>query len=59
MVVGPRGSPVVGGSASGVEAYISLHPSLQEIKAFVEADPYVKNGLVPSWTIKPYAVVVP
>lgn len=30
----------------------------EEIKAFVEADPYVQNGLVPSWTIKPYAVVV-
>lgn len=23
--------------------------AMQEIKAFVEADPYVQNGLVPSW----------
>jgi uncharacterized protein YciI len=29
-----------------------------EIEAFVAADPYVVNGLVPSWTLKPFAVVV-
>lgn len=30
----------------------------EEIEAFVAADPYVVNGLVPSWSIKPFAVVV-
>ncbi|GLC50262.1 hypothetical protein PLESTB_000360200 [Pleodorina starrii] len=30
----------------------------EEIEQFVQADPYVQNGLVPSWQIKPYAVVV-
>lgn len=29
-----------------------------EIEAFVAADPYVVGGLVPSWSIKPYNVVV-
>ncbi|GAX75389.1 hypothetical protein CEUSTIGMA_g2833.t1 [Chlamydomonas eustigma] len=33
--------------------------SVEDIQAFVAADPYVKAGLVPSWHIKPYAVVVP
>ena len=28
------------------------------IVAFVEADPYVRNGLVRSWTIRPWTVVV-
>lgn len=30
----------------------------QEIEAFVKADPYVENGLVPSYTIRPYMYVV-
>jgi uncharacterized protein YciI len=30
----------------------------EEIEAFVAADPYVINNLVPSYTIKPFAVVV-
>ncbi|KAK9827397.1 hypothetical protein WJX81_006583 [Elliptochloris bilobata] len=30
----------------------------EEIKAFVEADPYSKAGLISSWSIKPYNVVV-
>lgn len=29
-----------------------------DIEAFVAADPYFKNGLVPAYTIKPFAVVV-
>ncbi|MEW5303336.1 MAG: hypothetical protein WDW36_006038 [Sanguina aurantia] len=29
-----------------------------DIEAFVAADPYVVGGLVPSWSIKPYNVVV-
>lgn len=30
----------------------------QEIEAFVKADPYVANGLVPSYTIRPYMCVL-
>ncbi|KAG2450581.1 hypothetical protein HYH02_005082 [Chlamydomonas schloesseri] len=30
----------------------------EDIEKFVKADPYVQNGLVPAWHIKPYAVVV-
>ncbi|KAK9815872.1 hypothetical protein WJX72_011037 [[Myrmecia] bisecta] len=29
-----------------------------EIAAFVKDDPYVKAGLVPKWSIRPYMVVV-
>jgi uncharacterized protein YciI len=29
----------------------------QEIEDFVRKDPYVVNGLVPSYTIRPYMVV--
>ena len=31
--------------------------SKEDIEAFVKADPYVRNGLVPSHTIRPYMVV--
>lgn len=30
----------------------------EEIEAFVKADPYVKNGLVTSWSIREWNVVV-
>lgn len=29
----------------------------EEIEAFVAADPYVVNGLVPNWKLQPFAVV--
>jgi len=29
-----------------------------EVESFVKADPYVKNGLVPSYEVRPYMVVV-
>jgi uncharacterized protein YciI len=42
-----------------------LHPAVptllllqEDIEAFVASDPYVQNGLVPSWSLKPFAVVV-
>jgi uncharacterized protein YciI len=38
--------------------FIWKDASQEEVEAFVKADPYVKNGLVPSYSIKPYAVVV-
>jgi len=31
---------------------------LQIIEAFVRADPYVKAGLVTSWQIRPWSVVI-
>lgn len=32
--------------------------SAAEVQAFVKADPYVKNGLVASWLIREWTVVV-
>ena len=29
-----------------------------EVEAFVREDPYVRNGLVQSWTIRPWTVVI-
>jgi uncharacterized protein YciI len=28
------------------------------VEAFAQADPYVKNGLVRSWRVRPWTVVV-
>lgn len=33
-------------------------PPQDEVESFVKADPYVKNGLVPSYEVRPYMVVV-
>ncbi|PNH12323.1 hypothetical protein TSOC_000817 [Tetrabaena socialis] len=38
--------------------FVFRDTTAEDIKKFVDADPYVQNGLVPSWQIKPYAVVV-
>ncbi len=32
--------------------------SIEPIEAFVRSDPYVRNGLVTSWQIRPWTVVV-
>jgi uncharacterized protein YciI len=32
--------------------------SAAEVEAFVKADPYVRNGLVPTWRIRPWNVVI-
>ncbi|KAG1676261.1 hypothetical protein FOA52_006479 [Chlamydomonas sp. UWO 241] len=49
---GPEGAPPEGGM-------LIFKPDVPvpEIEAFVAADPYVKNGLVTAWTIKPFMVV--
>lgn len=33
-------------------------PSAEDVKTFVEADPYVKNGLAVRWRIRPWHTVV-
>ena len=33
-------------------------PDKSEVEAFAKRDPYVKNGLVPSYNIKPWTVVI-
>ncbi|KAG2440870.1 hypothetical protein HXX76_003724 [Chlamydomonas incerta] len=38
--------------------FVFRDSSVEDIEKFVKADPYVQNGLVPAWHIKPYAVVV-
>lgn len=37
--------------------FIFRNVSKEDIEGFVQADPYVANGLVPSYTIRPYMVV--
>jgi uncharacterized protein YciI len=37
--------------------FIFRNVSKEDIEAFVQADPYVANGLVPKYTIRPYMVV--
>lgn len=37
--------------------FIFRNASKEEIEAFAKADPYVQNGLVPNWSIRPYMVV--
>lgn len=32
--------------------------SAAEVEAFARADPYVRNGLVTSWRVRPWTVVV-
>ena len=32
--------------------------SASEVEAFARADPYVRNGLVTSWRVRPWTVVV-
>jgi hypothetical protein len=32
-------------------------PSAADVEAFVESDPYVKNGLVKSWRVREWTVV--
>jgi uncharacterized protein YciI len=49
---GAAGDPVEGA------VFIFKNISKDDIEAFVKADPYVQNGLVPNYSIKPYAVVV-
>jgi uncharacterized protein YciI len=52
LAAGAAGDPVEGA------VFIFKNISKDDIEAFVKADPYVQNGLVPNYSIKPYAVVV-
>lgn len=52
VMAGAAGDPVEGA------VFVFKGVTKDEIEAFVKDDPYVLNGLVPDWTIKPYAVVV-
>uniref|UniRef100_A0A7S0VPA4 YCII-related domain-containing protein n=1 Tax=Polytomella parva TaxID=51329 RepID=A0A7S0VPA4_9CHLO len=52
VMAGAVGDPVDGA------VFIFRNSSIEEIKAFVKADPYVVNDLVPSHTIGPYNVAV-
>uniref|UniRef100_A0A7S0V6G9 YCII-related domain-containing protein n=1 Tax=Polytomella parva TaxID=51329 RepID=A0A7S0V6G9_9CHLO len=52
VMVGATGAPVDGA------VFIFRNSTPEEIEKYAKADPYVVNGLVPSYTIKPYTVVV-
>jgi uncharacterized protein len=56
-----RGELVLGGAlADPVDAAVLLFKgdSAAVVEQFVEADPYVKNGLVKKWAIRPWTTVV-
>lgn len=52
VMAGAAGDPVAGA------VFIWKNATKDEIEDFVKSDPYVLNGLVPEYNIKPYAVVV-
>lgn len=52
VAAGAVGDPVEGAT------FFFKDISKEDIEAFVASDPYVQNGLVPSWSLKPFAVVV-
>jgi uncharacterized protein YciI len=51
VIAGPIGDPPT-------SALIAFRDA-DAAKAFAEADPYVRNGIVTSWRVEPYAVVTP
>jgi uncharacterized protein YciI len=56
-----RGELVMGGALTdpGDQALLIFRaPDRSAVEAFVQHDPYVKNGLVRSWEIRPWAVVI-
>jgi uncharacterized protein YciI len=56
-----RGELVLGGAlADPVDAAVLLFraPSRQVVEHFVEGDPYVRNGLVKSWSVREWTTVI-
>ena len=56
-----RGELILGGALAdpvdmALLVFRSPHPSVAE--AFVKNDPYVKNGLVKKWEIRPWTLVI-
>jgi hypothetical protein len=55
-----RGELLLAGALSGADGGALLifgGPTDEVAKAFAQNDPYVLNGLVTEWTVKPWAVV--
>ncbi len=44
--------------ASDGALFVFKCDSSDEVEAFVKKDPYVKNGVVTGWRIKPWTVVI-
>jgi uncharacterized protein YciI len=56
-----RGELILGGAlAEPVDAAVLLFraPSRQVVEHFVEGDPYVRNGLVKSWSVREWTTVI-
>ena len=56
-----RGELILGGAlADPVDGAVLLFKadSAEVVELFVAADPYVRNGLVTSWRVRPWATVV-
>eukprot|EP00877_Chromochloris_zofingiensis_P006344 jgi/Chrzof1/1963/Cz10g28040.t1 len=52
VMAGAAGDPVDSGM------FIFKDVTKEQVEEYVQSDDYVKNGLVSSWSIKPYHVVV-
>ncbi len=55
-----RGVLVLGGALEPPDAALLVFrcDSAAEVEAFVARDPYVRNGVVRSWRVRPWTVVV-
>lgn len=56
-----RGELVLGGAlADPVDQALLVFraPNTSVVEAFIRSDPYVKNGLVTRWEIRPWTVVI-
>jgi uncharacterized protein len=51
-MAGAAGDPVDSG------LFIFKDLAAEDIEQYVKTDPYVLNGLVTSWTVKPYMVAI-
>jgi uncharacterized protein YciI len=53
------GALILGGAVGDpVESALLLFAAADQARAFAEADPYVREGLVRSWRVVPWATVV-
>ena len=56
-----RGELILGGALTDPADRVVLvfrSPDRKKVEEFVHNDPYVKNGLVPQWDIRPWNVVI-
>ena len=52
VMAGATGDPASGG------VFIFKVEDVKKVEAFAASDPYVQNGLIKSWYVKPWKVVI-